>query len=217
MANFSNTEIELNGSKENIKLCKEEIQRHLEENEYGVWLSPLKYKTVAEMKVIEGDITLESGYSLMLFNVVEEELTFKDTSIGIYGQGRGCSPYLYIQDLVKKYSLSGYMFDMECGNQWCSLQEFENGEIVKDITENNHFCQLSIGVKGIDYWVDNMYYMFEELECGEYETFEEWYEWYEGELELFEKNGYPLQKLLDKYEININKIYESEKKVGVIQ
>lgn len=214
MSNWSNTRIELKGSEENIKLCKEEIQKHLIENDYGIWLSPLEYKTEEEMKVINNDIELQSGYSTMLFGGFERELIFKDTSIEIYGQGRWCSPYLYIQDLVKKYFLSGYMWDMEGGNQWCSLQEFENGEIVKDITENEYFCQLSIDIMGIDYWVYNMDYMFESLKNREYETFKEWCEWYEGELELFEKNGLPLEKLLDKYEININKIYESEKKVG---
>lgn len=211
MANWSYTDIELKGSKENIKLCKEEIKRHLSENELGTWLCPLEHKSIEQLKEIKEDIRLRSGYSTMLFLDIDNEMKFKEDTIEINGQGRWCSPYLFIQDLVKKYSLSGYMWDMESGIQWCSLQEFDGGVITKDITEDLYFCQLSIDVKGIDYWVDEQYYMFECLRSGEYETFEEWKEFYEYEIDLFEKNGYPLEKLLDKYEIDLNKLTDIRK------
>ena len=214
MANWSDTEIELNGSKENIKLCTEEIKRHLEDDTYGgTWLCPLKHKSKLFLTQLDHCMNgfRKSGYRTMLFLDIDNEMEFKEDTIKINGQGKNCSPYMFIQDLVEKYSLSGYMFDMECGNQWCSLQEFENGVIMKDITEDFYFCQLSIDVKGIDYWLVDREYIFEELVNGEFETFEEWYECYEYQLDLFEKNGYTLEKLLDKYEIDLNKLVDFRK------
>ena len=172
MANYSYVDIELTGSEKDIK----NVLLELESKKYNDnWLLP--YQGL--------DDFLEDGYNTMY----EVEITSNDTSIYITGEGKWSGPYEYIKDLVERHNLSGSMFDMESGMDWCYLIEFENGEITRD-EEDAYFSDLSIQVKGIDFWIEELSWVID---------MEDWEEDYDHYISIFDSNGVSVENLKENW------------------
>ena len=172
MANYSYVDIEFTGSEKDIK----NVLLELESKKYNdFWLDPtlgLKEEP-------------EKGYN----SIKDVKINFEKTSISISGLGRWSGPYEYIKDLVKRHNLSGSMFDMECGIDWSYFIEFENGEVVSH-EQDEYFSTLSIQVKGIDFWIEELSWIVD---------MEDWEEDYDHYISIFNSYGVSVENLKENW------------------
>ena len=97
----------------------------------------------------------------------------------IFLDGEGSYMDDEIVDLANKYKLSGSYFEIDGNSDFSYLIEFDNGEIING-EEDEYYSELSMRVKGLDYWLT-----LESSICEE----EDWEEEYEEIIEFFQKFG----------------------------
>ena len=151
MPNFTDVSINLTGEERNIKEFYEEI---------------IENKDNDTLEFTDG-------------SMCEVIINFSSNEIYIDGEGIWEGPYETIIDLVEKYKLSGLYFEIDCCSSFSHLIEFKNGEIINE-EEDKYYSELSMRVKGLDYWLT-----LESSICEE----EDWEEEYEEIIEFFQKFG----------------------------
>jgi hypothetical protein len=170
MANWSSTNVELTGTKENIALAIADIKSYTKDG----WLNTYK---LAKTDSIED----RSGFSTT--KILQEN--YKENSIHLVLYGRWCSPHKYFIILADKYNLSGFYEDEECGNDFFHQVIFEDGKVLSE-KEDDYFSQLSIDSNGIERYVEDYYWLADE---------EDWENNNDEILALFARNGYSVDRL----------------------
>lgn len=159
MANWSDTIIELRGSKENIEKAKEVIEKYIEDDSFYIEKEAV-YKELSEFKEYLDsldEVSFRAGFSSMEINRYE----FNETYIFIGGSGRWCSPSIFFKLLAQKYNLSLTYCDAESGFNFCYVIEMVDGNITRDEEKNYYSPEL------IEYMYSNDIEDF--IEC------EDWY------------------------------------------
>ena len=175
MANWSETSIELSGKriKESYKYIK------AFDDGGGLNLSKLKQKRLAEGL---GDY----GYSYLDDLTIADTFENKDVkedSIHITGSGRWCGPHRFIEDVVKKFGLSGVYTDAEPGSNFFHLIKFKDGEVVSDV-EAGYFSKLAVEYNDdLDYWIYNYEGCFADDEAGLDEIIKEFKEYFPKDID----------------------------------
>ena len=173
MANWSSTCINLHGDERQISLALVNIKKYTKDDYFWRGIP----------KGLPDTIDYRAGYSGMQVDEIRYEK--KSSEFTIIGQGRWCAPHKYIEQIAKRYKLSGDYSDEEAGCNFFHIMEFKNGKKTNDV-EDEYFSQLSIDYNGIEDYVDNYHWIAEE---------KDWEQNNDEMLKLFANNGYTLEDL----------------------
>ena len=152
MANWSDCEVSLQGTKENIAKATREIEANIEDG----WLLPLDKMKQANPN-LDLTVNLRAGYGGGELTTFE---TF-DESIEISMSGRWTAPDLFFKDLVKKYNLSMTYTDAENGCDFFHIVEATEGEITRD-AEYSYLSVESINQRGSEFMLEQYNYIVED-------------------------------------------------------
>ena len=170
MPNWSETDIQLEGYENYIKIATEYLKDSIKDN----FLTPALSK--------DFDPKVHTfGYSCVEIS----EIILEPKSITIHGNGRWSGPYKYIKEFCKRFKLSGIYIDSESGCNFFNKMEFKDGEMTVEI-DDKYFSQESISHYGIQYFIDEYSFIAEE---------DDWEDNNEDIINLFEKNNISLIEL----------------------
>ena len=169
MANWSNTYIEINGSKEKINKINEMLQYLIEDednntglNDYYYGNSEKSYYLVYKEKKIKElfpKLDMEKLKELYpTFDNVMEITEYKKSDYNIYitGYGRWAAPTDFFKFLAQKYKVNLLAVDTEPGDNFSYILKMKDGEIIEE-KEDSFFSSINL-----KYMYDNDLYSFYE-------------------------------------------------------
>lgn len=150
MSNYTDISITLTGEEKNIKNFYEEIMKSYEDNSFEFY---------------------DSG-------ICDVDIDIQSNTIDINGEGVN-EPYESISQLAKEFELSGTYFEISSDSDFSHLIEYSQGNIINQ-EEDEYYSELSMRVKGLDYWLFLESSILDE---------EDWEEEYSQVVDFFEEFG----------------------------
>lgn len=191
MANWSTTSIKFYGKGEEIEELKKEIKKDITDD----WLTPSYPDEYKDKEYFKVPVEIKAGYSSMDINEIIED----DGYFMLTGNGRWCGPHTYVKKLAEKYKVDLYYTDEESGCDFFNKITMSDGILVEEIN-TEYFSDESIQENGIDYYLEDYSWLFEEIYEENFEQDNKTL------LSLFEKYGYGIKKLKEYYERNTETI-----------